>query len=171
MQRLQNCAARLLTYTKKTMHITPVLHSLLWLPVHKRITFKICLLVYRTLHKLAPSYLQATLNVYKLSRNLCSSTSQALQLPQVRHTWGEHAFSHVGPKLWNSLPMSLRHTSLKEFKSNLKTYLFFSHSNRNVFFFFVLFFSALFGRHNMSFVYCTYMYNSVKPKTAPRASY
>ena len=75
MQRLQNCAARLLTYTKKTMHITPVLRSLHWLPVHKRITFKILLLVYRSLHKLAPSYLQNTLNVYKPSRNLRSSTS------------------------------------------------------------------------------------------------
>ena len=125
MQRLQNCAARLLTYTKKTMHITPVLHSLHWLPVQKRITFKILLLVYRALHKLAPSYLQDTLNVYKPSRNLRSSTSQTLQLPRIRHTWGERTFSHVGPKLWNSLPMSLRHTSsLNEFKSNLKTYLF-----------------------------------------------
>ena len=125
MQRLQNCAARLLTYTKKTMHITPVLHSLHWLPVQKRITFKILLLVYRALHKLAPSYLQDTLNVYKPSRNLRSSTTQTLQLPRIRHTWGERTFSHVGPKLWNSLPMSLRHTSsLHEFKSNLKTYLF-----------------------------------------------
>ena len=50
IQRLQNCAARLLTYTKKTTHITPVLRSLHWLPVDKRIKFKILLLVYRTLH-------------------------------------------------------------------------------------------------------------------------
>ena len=109
MQRLQNRAASLLTYTKKTMHITPVLHSLHWLPVHKRITFKTLLLVYRTLHKLASSYLQNTLNVYKPSRNIRSSTSQALQIPQIKHSWGnECAFSHVGPKIWNSLPMSLR---------------------------------------------------------------
>ena len=115
----------LLTYTKKTMHITPVLRSLHWLPVHKRITFKILLLVYRSLHKLAPSYLQNTLNVYKPSRNLRSSTSQALQMPRIKHSWGERAFSHVGPKIWNSLPMSLRNaSSLNEFKSNLKSYLF-----------------------------------------------
>ena len=125
MQRLQNCAARLLTYTMKTMHITPVLRSLHWLPVHKRITFKILLLVYRTLHKFAPSYLQNTLNVYKPSHNLCSSTSQALQIPRIKHSMGERAFSHVGPKIWNSLPMSLRNaSSLNEFKSNLKSYLF-----------------------------------------------
>ena len=119
MQRLQNRAASLLTYTKKTMHITPVLRSLHWLPVHKRVTFKILLLVYRTLHTLAPSYLQNTINVYNPSRNIRSSTSQALQIPQIKHSWGERAFSHVGPKIWNSLPMSLRNaSSLNEFKSN-----------------------------------------------------
>ena len=78
---------------KKNMYITPVLHSLHWLPVHKRITFKILLLVYPTLHQLAPSYLQDTLNVYKPSRNLRSSTSQTLQLPRIRHTWGECTFT------------------------------------------------------------------------------
>ena len=66
-----------------------------------------------------------TLNVYKPSRNHRSSTSQALQIPQIKHSWGERAFSHVGPKIWNSLPMSLRNaSSLNEFKSNLKSYLF-----------------------------------------------
>ncbi|XP_076847106.1 uncharacterized protein LOC143492613 isoform X4 [Brachyhypopomus gauderio] len=39
--------------------------------------------------------------------------------------FGERAFSVVGPKLWNSLPISLRScTSLKTFKSELKTLLF-----------------------------------------------
>ena len=108
-----------------TMHITPVLRPFHWLPVHQRITFKILLLVYRTLHKLAPCYLQNTLNVYKPSRNLRLSTSQALQIPRIKHSWGERAFSHVGPKIWNSLPLSLRNaSSLNEFKSNLKFYLF-----------------------------------------------
>ena len=157
------------------MHITPALHSLHWLLVHKRITFKILLLVYRTLHKLAPSYLQDTLNVYKPSRNLRSSTSQALQLPRNRHTWGERAFSHVGPKLWNILPMSLRHTlSLNEFKSNLKTNLFNLPQQYKFFFFSVLFYFSL---HCLVVMIChlfnvyIYMYNSIKPKTAPRASY
>ena len=46
-------------------------------------------------------------------------------MPRIKHSWGERAFSHVGPKIWNSLPMSLRNaSSLNEFKSNLKLYLF-----------------------------------------------
>ena len=37
LQRVQNCAARILTRTKKYDHITPVLQRLHWLPVHLRV--------------------------------------------------------------------------------------------------------------------------------------
>ena len=41
LQRIQNSAARLITLSRKYDHISPVLRSLHWLPVHSRITFKI----------------------------------------------------------------------------------------------------------------------------------
>ena len=44
LQRVQNNAARVITLTKKYDHITPVLKELHWLPVRKRIEFKILLL-------------------------------------------------------------------------------------------------------------------------------
>ena len=57
LQLVQNSAARILTKTSKRVHITPVLASLLWLPVALRIDFKILLLVFKALNGLAPSYL------------------------------------------------------------------------------------------------------------------
>ncbi len=39
LQTVQNAAARLLTGTRKYEHITPVLLSLHWLPVHFKIEF------------------------------------------------------------------------------------------------------------------------------------
>lgn len=42
LQLVQNTAARLLTCTSKYEHISPILASLRWLPVHFRIHFKIC---------------------------------------------------------------------------------------------------------------------------------
>ena len=45
LQRVQNNAARVVTLTKKHDHITPVLKELHWLPVRKRIEFKILLSV------------------------------------------------------------------------------------------------------------------------------
>lgn len=49
LQLVQNAAARLLTGTNRRQHITPVLKSLHWLPVHFRIDFKILMFVFKAL--------------------------------------------------------------------------------------------------------------------------
>src|SRR6218665_2667512 len=52
---LYNSAARLLCNRRKYDHITPLLRDVLhWLPVPLRVEFKICLLVYKSLHGAAP---------------------------------------------------------------------------------------------------------------------
>ena len=47
LQFVQNSAARLLSFTRKTEHITPILKELHWLPVAVRTEFKILVLVFR----------------------------------------------------------------------------------------------------------------------------
>ena len=54
LQHIMNCAAHLITGTKKSEHITLVLKSLHWLPVHYRIQFKIICLVFKARHGQAP---------------------------------------------------------------------------------------------------------------------
>ena len=61
LQRVQNCAARLLTRTRKRQHITPVLNSLHWLPVIYRSKYKILVYAYKTLNVTAPRYLEELL--------------------------------------------------------------------------------------------------------------
>ena len=56
LQSVQNAAAHLVTGTRLTDHITPVLKSLHWLPV-QRITFKLSTLVHKCLDGRAPGYL------------------------------------------------------------------------------------------------------------------
>ena len=73
LQLLQNSATRVLTRTRGREHITPVLKSLHWLPVHFRINFKVLLLVFRCLNGLRPSYLSDLLLSYQPSRTLRSS--------------------------------------------------------------------------------------------------
>ena len=58
LQRVQNAAARLLTGSKRTENITPILRNLHWLPVEKRIKFKTALLVYKALNGMSPSYIK-----------------------------------------------------------------------------------------------------------------
>ena len=109
LQLLQNSAARVLTGTRGREHITPVLESLHWLPVRFRIDFKVLLVVFKCLNGLGPSYLSELLLNYEPSRTLRSSGTGLLVVPKVRpKTYGETSFHHYGPRLWNSLPESLR---------------------------------------------------------------
>lgn len=57
LQLTQNVAARQVSGTRKSEDISPVLVSLHWLPVHKRVMFKILVFVYKALHCCAPNYL------------------------------------------------------------------------------------------------------------------
>ena len=62
LQLVQNRAARIVTFTKKYEHITPILIDLHWLPVEYRITYKILLLVYKAINGLSPSYISNLLS-------------------------------------------------------------------------------------------------------------
>ncbi len=126
LQYIQNSAARMLTYTKRSAHITPILFNLHWLPVSSRIIYKILLLTFKSLHGLAPTYLSDLLSPYTPSRLLRSSGEELLCVPRSRlSSMGGRSFSVMAPKVWNSLPLCLRSiTTLHEFKSKLNTYLF-----------------------------------------------
>ena len=61
LQSVQNTAARLVSGTLYSIHhdyITPVLRSLHWLSVRRRIIFKTAVLVWKCIHGIAPAYLQ-----------------------------------------------------------------------------------------------------------------
>ncbi|KAK0139986.1 hypothetical protein N1851_023093 [Merluccius polli] len=57
LQYIQNSAARMLTFTRRRDHITPVFHDLHWLPVEYRIHNKILLTTYKAMNNLATPYL------------------------------------------------------------------------------------------------------------------
>ncbi len=83
LQLIQNAAATILTRTRKSEHITPVLRSLHWLPVTFRIDFKVLLLVYKSLNGLGPKYIADMLTEYKSNRPL-----RSLEIKSVRNTKG-----------------------------------------------------------------------------------
>ena len=129
LQRVQNSAARLVTRVGGRVHMQPVLRQLHWLPVRKRIIFKMILLTFKAIHGLAPQYLVELLTLYKPSRSLRSSTEVLLKPPSHKavrtSTYGERAFAAAAPKLWNRMPAKIRAIdSLTCFKSALKTFLF-----------------------------------------------
>uniref|UniRef100_A0A3B3HMF5 Reverse transcriptase domain-containing protein n=1 Tax=Oryzias latipes TaxID=8090 RepID=A0A3B3HMF5_ORYLA len=126
LQRVQNAAARLMVGARKRDHITPILASLHWLPVHFRIHFKILLLVFKSLHGLAPLYLSELLTPYSPARCLRSADQMLLEVPRSRRKLrGDRAFAVAAPKLWNTLPLAIREApSLSIFKTRLKTHFY-----------------------------------------------
>ena len=126
LQRIQNALARVVyPNIKRNSHITPTLHKLHWLPVSKRITFKIAFLTFKTIHSQQPSYLNSLLTPYLPTRNLRSSNLNLLSTPDIRSANGRRSFSYAAPTIWNSLPLSLRNcSSIDTFHANLKTFLF-----------------------------------------------
>ena len=125
LQFIQNAAARVLTRTKRSEHITPVLKSLHWLPVSYRIDFKVLLLVYKSLNGLGPEYMNDILVEYKPSRVLRSTDSGQIVEPRVQTKNGEAAFSCYAAQNWNKLPAELESApTVNIFKSRLKKLLF-----------------------------------------------
>ena len=126
LQVVQNNAARLVLRKRKFDHATPLLHHLHWLPVEKRIIYKVCCIVYKTLNTDCPLYLKDLLEVYTPLRNLRSANDKTLLIkPSLPRKIGEQSFSFSAPQFWNSLPRHIRcSNSLETFKTRLKYNLF-----------------------------------------------
>jgi len=125
LQRVQNSLARVVTGSRRSDHITPILAQLHWLPVKSRITFKIATLVYKIRSTHQPVYLASLLENYEPNRNLRSSGQNTLSVPATRTTYGDRAFRHTAASTWNSLPSEIRDANtLSTFRSKLKTYLY-----------------------------------------------
>lgn len=129
LQVIQNAAARLVTGVRKYEHMTPVLHSLHWLPIRQRITFKTAVIVFKCLHGQAPPYLIELCRPTSLDvghRPLRSACTHRLVVPRTKTSYGDRGFSVHGPSVWNSLPNDLRSTdmSIETFRARLKAFLF-----------------------------------------------
>jgi hypothetical protein len=127
LQRVKNCAARLITGTKLWDSITRHLKSLHWLPIRLRIYFKVALLCYRVSEQLRPP-LPSNLQLYRPNSSVSprSSSTQKLVVPSSRtKTYGDRAFSVYFAYLWNNLPSTIFSSqSVSIFKNRLKTHLF-----------------------------------------------
>ena len=128
LQRVQNAAARIAFDLCKFCHITPALRQLHWLPVVKRIQFKILLLTFKAIYGLSPPYISERITVKPKSTHGFRSNNSTLLLPPIQKmlpTLGARFFAAAAPALWNKLPADIRNVaSLNSFKKSLETFLF-----------------------------------------------
>ena len=127
MQKIQNMCACLVLRKHKWDSATACLATLHWLPVKQHITFKICVLMYKLLHKQGPQYLQDMLQYRKPNRRLRSALDDSLLIiPRTKlKTFANRSFSVAAPTTWNALPKYIRDIpDLLNFKCALKTHLY-----------------------------------------------
>jgi len=113
-----------------------------WLDVVDRVRFRVCVQVFRCLHKMVPEYLSTYCQpVSGISgrRHLRSANRGHLDFPRVKlASYGGRSFAYAGPSNWNSLPAHFRDNSLSlsSFRCHLKTFLFYrlAHAARLGFF-------------------------------------
>jgi len=117
LHRVMNAAMRVISGTRKfDRGLTRLLHEdLHWVDIPQRITFKLCLLVFKCLHGFAPLYLAELCVPFAdvmVRHNLRSATWGLLNFPRYNMiSYGRSAFSYAGPHVWNSLPEHLRQTN------------------------------------------------------------
>ena len=94
LQYVQNALARVVCKAPNLQsHNSALLKELHWLPVPERIKFKIAVMTFKTLNSGKPSYLADILSIYTPSRNLRSSGTYLLTIPDLRTTFGRRSFS------------------------------------------------------------------------------
>ena len=125
LQAVLNTAAKMIYGGTRRDHVTPILRDKLhWLRFRQRISYKLCLLVYKSLHERASCYIKDLVvpvaNV-SATRRLRSASAFMVRKPAHRKQLGERGFAVAGPAAWNSLPYDVKSCqSLEMFKSKLK---------------------------------------------------
>ena len=131
LQSVLNSAARLVLNIPKFSHISAAIRDELhWLPIRKRIDFKIAFMVRHCLVGAALEYLMELCRPVGSAvgrRCLRSASRGDLVVPRFRlQTLGHRAFAVSGPQIWNSFPLGIRQSrdNLLLFKQKLKAHLF-----------------------------------------------
>jgi len=131
LQLVTNAAAHLVVKKRKSDSIAPTLRDTLhWLLVRERIDFKLCLLIYKCLRRLATPCLGSVVfpvSAVSARRHLRSAGWGDLTVPGTRTVgFGPRGFSVAGPSLWNTLPYDTKQSSLSiaQFCSQLKSVMF-----------------------------------------------
>jgi len=95
LQCAQNSLSRVVLSGRHREHLSASmqLSNLQWLPVRKRIDFKLALTTYKILSTHQPAYLRSLLCPYESTRALCSSSQQLLNVPTVTTDFDRRAFS------------------------------------------------------------------------------
>ena len=115
-------ACRVLYNLRKYDYVTANMRNLHWLRIHKCITYKFALLMFKIIKKGAPKYICDLVTCNSTTKHQLRSASTSTFKPMFcKSTLSlNSSFASVGPQTWNGLPSDIRNESDEEtFKKKL----------------------------------------------------
>lgn len=116
LQKLQNRAARVLTYSSYDANADQLIEKLGWKKLESQRNFQKAVMVYKSLNGLAPDYMRSMFTYRDTSYSL-RDTEGKLAIPKPRTNYLKNSFGYSGAMLWNNLPVEIRQANtLTSFK-------------------------------------------------------
>ena len=123
LNKLQKRAARIILKAELTTPSSEMFQRLGWLSVNSRLKYNKAVLTYKALNNLTPAYISQLLkpSSQRNNRVLRSSENGTIVIPRSKTALYDGSFSCSAPKLWNSLPETVRLApSLNVIKKSVK---------------------------------------------------
>ena len=121
LQKLQNCAARVITQSPFETSSNLLLAMLKWEKLSLRRKNQKALIMYKTLNELAPDYLQCLFTQRHVNDYNLRNLEGKLSLPKPNTNYLKRSFCYSGACLWNNLPQDLKSVaSVGQFKRGIK---------------------------------------------------
>ena len=111
---------------RREINSTELFKKLNWLPFSDLITFLRATLMFKCFNNAAPTYMSDKFHKLRDLHSIYTrqATADHLALPKFKLATAQNSFSFKGAKLWNSLPISIKSsTLLSSFKRNLSKHL------------------------------------------------
>ena len=124
LQKLQNRAARILTFSSYDTNADLLIKKLGWRKLDSQRKIQKVTMVYKSLNGLNPDYLQPLFNYRNSVINYTlRDTEGKLTVPMPRTNYLKNSFGYSGAELWNNLPIHVRQAvTLKQFKAGCSSY-------------------------------------------------
>ena len=124
LQKLQNRAARILTFSNYDTNADLLIKRLGWRKLDSQRKIQKVTMVYKSLNGLNPDYLQPLFNYRNSVINYTlRDTEGKLTIPMPRTNYLKNSFGYSGAELWNNLPIHVRQAvTLKQFKAGCSNY-------------------------------------------------
>ena len=117
LQKLQNCAACILTFSSYDADANCLIQQLDWRDLSTQFQLQKALMVYKSLNGLAPEYLSSKFVKWSETRYSPWDSVNKVFVPFLQTSFMKNSFSYSGAVLWNSLPCNVREAkSLSQFK-------------------------------------------------------